>query len=388
MDGAKGFVNSFYKTQYIIFKLLGLFSFPADYSSFWHYMHKLYFWHVAIFWMLLFDISMWIQIIGNISNLNEIINVFYLFSMAIAVMAKFVRIRLKNNSYAAMFARMHDNDLLPVNAAELEKFTQSSHLSCRVRDSYMYLSLTSLTLIFVTKLIAEPGELPLSIYIPISVETFWRYLIAYLFQFISLSLCCWLNISFDSLGASLFIYLKGQLDILANRLENIGMNLDMDDNMINRQLKDCIQHYVKLRNITEIMEDLLSIPMSVQMMSSVLVLVANFYAMTFLTDPSDYVTFIKFLVYQLCMLSQIFMLCYFANEVSLRSAELSYSLYSSEWTRCSQINRRLMLLMMAQFDVPMRIKTINRCYSFNLPAFTSIINSSYSYYALLKKMKD
>lgn len=91
-----------------------------------------------------------------------------------------------------------------------------------------------------------------------------------------------------------------------------------------------------------------------------------------LTDPSDYGTFMKFLVYQLCMLSQIFMLCYFANEVSLRSAQLSYALYSSEWTHCNQINRRLMMLMMAQFDVPIRIKTINRCYSFNLPAFTSV----------------
>ncbi|XP_069964721.1 odorant receptor 46a isoform X2 [Bactrocera oleae] len=374
MDDAKGIVYSFYKVQYLFFKLLGLFGLPAHYSSFWHYMYKLYFWHVAIFWMLLFDISMWIKIVGNISNLNEIIKVFYLCSMAIAVMAKFVRIRLKNSSYVALFARIHDDDLLPVNVSELEKYTQSSHLSCRVRNSYTYLSLTSLSLIFITQIISEPSELPLSIYIPISVENFWCYLIAYLFQFIGLSLCCLLNISFDSLSSSFFIYLKGQLDILANRLENIGTNLYVDDNMINLQLRDCIQQYVKLRNITEIMEELLSIPMSVQMISSVLVLVANFYAMTFLTDPSDYVTFIKFLVYQLCMLAQIFMLCYFANEVSLRSAELSYSLYSSEWTRCSQTNRRMMLLMMAQFDVPIRIKTINRCYSFNLPAFTSFVS--------------
>lgn len=76
------------------------------------------------------------------------------------------------------------------------------------------------------------------------------------------------------------------------------------------------------------------------------------------------------------MLSQIFMLCYLANEVSLRSAELSYSLYSSEWTRCSKMNQRLMLLMMAQFGVPIRIKTVNRCYSFNLPAFTSVSTHS------------
>ncbi|XP_039954101.1 odorant receptor 46a [Bactrocera tryoni] len=388
MENAKGIVYSFYNIQLLFFKLLGLFGLPAHYPSFLHYLYKLYFWYVAIFGMLLFDISMWIKIIGNISNLNEIIKVFYLCSMAIAVMAKFVRIRLKNSSYVALFERIHNEDLLPVNVSELEKFTQSSHLSCRVRNSYMYLSLTSLSLIFATQLISEPGELPLSIYIPISVENFWCYLIAYLFQFIGLSLCCLLNISFDSLSASFFIYLKGQLDILANRLENIGKVLYVDDNIINLQLRDCIQHYVKLRKIAEIMEDLLSIPMTVQMISSVLVLVANFYAMTFLTDPSDYGTFMKFLVYQLCMLSQIFMLCYFANEVSLRSAELSYSLYSSEWTRCSKINRRLMLLMMAQLDVPIRIKTINRCYSFNLPAFTSIINSSYSYYALLKKMKD
>ncbi|XP_017461589.1 PREDICTED: odorant receptor 46a, partial [Rhagoletis zephyria] len=331
----------------------------------------MYFWYVAIFWIFLFDASMWIKIISNITDLNEIIKVFYVCSMAIAVMAKFVHIRIKTSSFLALFARMHDDDLLPVNKFEMETFTQSLQLSCKVRNCYMYLSLTSLSLVFVRQLVSDPGELPLSIYIPMNVENIWFFILAYLFQFIGASLCCFINISFDSLSASFFIYLRGQLNILSNRLENIPTDKDTTQDVINMQLKDCIRYYNKLLDITEIMEDLLSTPMSVQVISSVFVLVANFYAMTFLTDPNDYATFMKFLVYQLCMLTQIFILCYFANEVSIRSSELPFSLYSSEWTHCNRINRRLMLLMMAQFDIPIRIKTINRCYSFNLSAFTS-----------------
>lgn len=283
MEEPKKIVNSFYERQFKFFKFLGLFGLPSNYSRFCQILFKLYFWHVTVVWMLLFDISMWVKVIGNITDLNEIVNVFYICSMAIAVMAKFVHIRKKNSRYVAFFARMHNDDLLPANPSELRKFIKSVHLSCAVRNCYMGLSLTSLALVFVPKLISDPGELPLSIYIPLNVEHTLCFLVAYVFQFVGLSLCCFLNIAFDSLSASFFIYLKGQLDILSNRLENIGKFQNITQDVITLQLKECIRYYAKLRYITDIMEDLLCIPMSVQVISSVLVLVANFYAMTFVS---------------------------------------------------------------------------------------------------------
>lgn len=82
--------------------------------------------------------------------------------------------------------------------------------------------------------------------------------------------------------------------------------------------------------------------------------------------------FLKFAVYQLCMLTQIFILCYFANEMSVKSMDISYNLYSSDWYEWNKINRKMVLLMMLRFETPIRIKSVNSCYSFNLAAFTSV----------------
>ncbi|XP_059226139.1 odorant receptor 46a-like [Stomoxys calcitrans] len=128
--------------------------------------------------------------------------------------------------------------------------------------------------------------------------------------------------------------------------------------------------------------------MSTQIACSVMVLIANFYSMSLLSGFEDLVVFIKLVLYQMCMLTQIFILCYFANEISMKSSDISFNLYKSNWYDWNKENRKLVLLMMIRFEQPIRIKSINRCYSFNLPAFTSIVNSSYSYFALLKRINS
>lgn len=91
-----------------------------------------------------------------------------------------------------------------------------------------------------------------------------------------------------------------------------------------------------------------------------------------LTTGDEILNFIRCFLYQCCMFTQIFMLCYFANEVTLTSEKLSLAIYRAGWVDWNEKNRKLALQMMGRLDLPIRIKTINRCYSFNLAAFTSV----------------
>ncbi|KAI8127624.1 isoform A, Odorant receptor 46a [Lucilia cuprina] len=370
-------LKTFYIYQSWIFRLLALWKLSDNVTPRFRLLHNLYFYYILFFWVLSFDASCFIQFITNITDLNEVIKVFFIFATSLAVLSKFSTIKWKNHLYYELVETIHRPMFRPRNKREVKMFKESQQLSRAVRNSYCSISLCALQVVLVTQYFVDNTELPLSLYNPINVDTKLRYLMMYLYQYIAVSICCYMNIAFDSLSASFLIHIKGQLDILCDRLENLGSEDEhkiVDDNNITMKLKDCIKYYEEIVRITGIVENLISLPISIQIACSVLVLVANFYAMSFLSDPGDYANFIKFLIYQLCMLSQIYILCYFSSEVTFKSQEISYFLYCSKWVEWNKLNRKLTLLMMTRFDLPIVIR--------------SIVNSSYSYFALLKRINS
>ncbi|XP_005190949.3 odorant receptor 46a-like [Musca domestica] len=337
--------------------------------------------------MLLLDCCMILQIATHLGDVDEVIKVFIIFATAFAVMGKYLYLKIYNYRFEQLFQMMHQPEYLPENPTEWQIYCQAIDLSRRVRNYYASLSVSALSALFLSQFLGDEQELPASIYYPFQLNTNWKYGLMYVYQCVSLAILCFVNVGFDSLTASFFINIKGQLDVLGMRLQTIGVGV-RDQRRILKKLKDCIRNYQRILRMTHLMEELVRIPMSVQIGGSVFVLIANFYSMSMLSDNADMGIFAKLLLYQTCMLTQIFILCYFANEVSLKSSDISFNLYESNWYDWDKVNRKLVLLMMIRFDTPISIKSINRCYSFNLAAFTAIVNSSYSYFALLKRINS
>uniref|UniRef100_A0A1A9UPB8 Odorant receptor n=1 Tax=Glossina austeni TaxID=7395 RepID=A0A1A9UPB8_GLOAU len=337
-------------------------------------LHALYFNYILTTWVLSLDASCIMQLVIKARDLNEVIEVFIIFATALAVLAKFLTIKMKNHLYRQWCEIIESSTFRPNNEREIQLFQQSERLARLVRNAYCVLSFIALNMLM---FIVDDRGLPLSVYSPFDMNRKWGYLSTYGYQYITASICCYLNIAFDSLSASFLIHLKGQMDILCDRLKNFGKYSKCSDaHKITEELKNCIKYYEEILKVAHLIEDLISLPISIQIVCSVLVLVANFFGMAFLAEPGDYAYFFKVLIYQLCMLSQIYILCYFPNEVTDRSQTISRSLYSAKWFAWSQMNRKLTLLMMDRFDVPIRFKSINPTYSFNLAAFTSVFTTN------------
>ncbi|XP_061389800.1 odorant receptor 46a-like [Musca vetustissima] len=380
-------IETFYIKQFQLLKIFALWQLPEDSPTYQRLAYLGYFWFYLIFWMLLFDCGMIIQIATHLGDVNEVIKVLIIFATAVAMLGKYFYLKVYNNRFKEVFEMMHRDEFLPQNAREWRLYCKAVELARRVRNYYGTLSVSALSGLLLSLFLGEEKELPASIYHPFVLDTNFKYSLMYLYQCLSLACVCFINIGFDSLTASFLINIRGQLDVLGFRLETIGLG-ELDQRRILGKLKDCIKYYQCILELTHRMEELVCIPMSLQVGGSVFVLIANFYSMSMLSDNDDMGNFVKLLLYQTCMLTQIFILCYFANEVSLKSSEISFNLYESNWYDWDKVNRKLVLLMMIRFDTPIRIKSVNRCYSFNLAAFTSIVNSSYSYFALLKRINS
>lgn len=276
-------LETFYKKQSYVFRFLALWKLPDTTSKRFRLLHRVYFYYILFFWVLSFDASCIIQFITNITDLNEVIKVFFIFATSLAVFAKFSTIKLKNHLYAELVETIHGPNFRPVNQREVKLFLQTHRLCRTVRNFYLVISLCALNVVMLTQYIFDNSELPLSLYNPINIDTKIRYRLMYLYQYIAVSICCYMNIAFDSISASFMIHIKGQLDILCDRLENLGLDYVGKDDEITRQLKDCVRYYADILHIVEIAENLISFPVTIQIACSVLVLVANFYAMSFVS---------------------------------------------------------------------------------------------------------
>lgn len=81
--------------------------------------------------------------------------------------------------------------------------------------------------------------------------------------------------------------------------------------------------------------------------------------------------FVGYLIYQITMMFQIFLVCYFGNLVSLKSEALTFALYDANWFEWNISSKKIALIMMQRFIAPIRIRAI-KLYIFNLATFAAV----------------
>ncbi|XP_017037042.2 odorant receptor 46a-like [Drosophila kikkawai] len=362
-------VEIFYRGQKAF---LNIFSLWPQKERWWRIFHQVNYVHVMGFWVLLFDFILVLHVVGNLRDMNEVVKAIFVLATSAGHTTKLISVKVNNVALEELFKRLDDEDFQPRDPKEEMIFKAACETTRKQRNYYGSLSFNALTMLLVMQLLLDWTELPLSTFNPFSDHPGSAgYWCLYCYQCLALSICCVTNIAFDSLCSSLFIFIKGQLDILAVRLNNIGNDLGRGEKTVEKQLKQCIRYHSTIVELTETVELLLCKPISVQIFCSVLVLTANFYAIALLSE--DKTALFKMMPYQACMLMQIFILCYFAGEVTNRSMELPHELYKTSWMDWNRPNRRILLMFMQRLHSSLRIRTLNPSLGFDLHLFASLV---------------
>ncbi|KAH8394730.1 hypothetical protein KR222_002830 [Zaprionus bogoriensis] len=386
---AQQYTASIYAYQVWYLQLLGAWRAPLGATRRQRWQHELRFYLILgiVSVMLLFFA---IRVLANMGQMSVILQVFFMFATEVSCMLKLLSIRLRQQQHAALIDLVHADAFVPASACEAHIFASSAQLTLKLRDCYALMSLLAAALILLTQWFVDSSALPLAMYEPCDLAASGCYAGLYLYHVLSLLPTCWLNIAFDSLVVALLYFLRAQLDMLQLRLQRVGAiptpHDDDDDGFIGAQLRDCCVYYGRIVELRDLIAGCIKLPCSMQLLCSVLVLISNFYVMSINTGATMVV--IKTAMYQLVMLMQIFIICYAADEVTQQSSLLCHAIYQADWTGWSRANRRLCLLMMLRFDQPLHMHTLNHTQSFSLTTFSSIVNCSYSYFALLKRVNS
>jgi hypothetical protein len=87
------------------------------------------------------------------------------------------------------------------------------------------------------------------------------------------------------------------------------------------------------------------------------------------------------------MILEIFLPCYFNNELAVASSKLSTALFHSNWTRGSKKFKHLMKVFMEGTKRDIKIMAFG-VFELNLKNFTAVVNSAYTLYALIKNINE
>ncbi|KAL1394874.1 hypothetical protein pipiens_011643 [Culex pipiens pipiens] len=177
-----------------------------------------------------------------------------------------------------------------------------------------------------------------------------------------------LNVIVDSQVGYLLAVAGIQMDFLAARLETTQAGR-IGQQKFRNTYKQHIKHFNVVNNFVKNVERVYSKSVFSQFCASGITICAIAYRLSSVNFAKEFSTVLPIGIYLLSMLNQIFLHCYFGNEVTLKSSRLTNALYSSEWYKMAPKDRKNVVLMMTRSIRPITVKA-GGFFHYNLHSFS------------------
>ncbi|CAO1356263.1 unnamed protein product [Diamesa hyperborea] len=224
---------------------------------------------------------------------------------------------------------------------------------------------------------------PFTMWTPFDQKNIYGFLITCFYQIFNVFCACCIVISMDILPLICFNIGSGFIKELGVRFSQITIEktqLTDDDHL--KELLKCIEIHQKIKEFAMKTQSIFSPMILVQGFISTLIMCTTSFTLTGLKEVS---AIFKGISYLFAMTFQIFLPCYFGNEILISSQQLSMNLFHSDWTSKSHKFKIAMKLFMENAKKPIKITAFG-VFEVNLVTFTSICNSAFSLYAVFKNV--
>ncbi|KAJ8736490.1 hypothetical protein PYW08_007146 [Mythimna loreyi] len=215
----------------------------------------------------------------------------------------------------------------------------------------------------------------------------------YFYQTVGIFFHMLYNVNVDTFFLGLLVFIIAQLEILDVKLRKVTDKTKLDDadgatTDKNKEsvmkINKCISHFDEVGKFCKLVEEVFSLTIFVQFSMASCIICVCLMRFT-MPAPLNYFLFLG--IYMTVMILQIFIPCYYGTRISDRSSLLAFSIYNCDWTSSSRQFKSNLRLFVERAKKPLSI-TGGKMFCLSLPAFTSIMNSAYSFFTLLQQMKD
>ncbi|KAH0947022.1 OrE29 [Eciton burchellii] len=327
--------------------------------------------------LYIFLISQIMYIVLNVNNSNEFTDTLYIMLTILVAGYKQVYMWVDRKNFVIMINVLTEKPFAPRESHEL--MIQRKFENAIQTNTLRYLILVSMSIssIILTSVFTELARhnLTYKAWIPFNYSPPAIFSVVYTHQLLAMSTSGIVNVACDSLLCGLLLYICCQLEILGYRLTKITYGQSI--------LHDCIHHHNRIFEYAYIVNSKFAIIIVIQFAVSMLVVCSNLYRMAM---AANYMSYIPLIVYTSAILAQIFIYCWFGNEVKLKSLHLMNDVYNMDWTSISINSKKTLLFMMKRAMVPIEFHSLY-IITMNLDSFVALLKMSYSIFNLLVQNK-
>nr|QJX74309.1 odorant receptor 29 [Ceracris kiangsu] len=215
------------------------------------------------------------------------------------------------------------------------------------------------------------------------------------------------SLGMDMFFASAMIHVTGQLNILNIRLAQLRREGSTEDqlqpsrstlNGNNRpqerlagdsatmygELCECVKHHQAILRYLEFLESVMSPVALTQFLCSVVAVCVTLYQITFNPEGSGVIKCAMFLPIPAL---QMFVYCWCGHDIMEAGLSVSLAAYSCAWVGVGQRVTSALRVVMCRAQRPLQL-TAGKVYPVNRDTFLSLINASYTFYTLLRQMRN
>ncbi|KAL0850684.1 hypothetical protein ABMA28_006629 [Loxostege sticticalis] len=201
------------------------------------------------------------------------------------------------------------------------------------------------------------------------------------------------NTTMDAFMGTVLYQCKTQLRILRMNLENLTQRASVIvkkdpnetfDKVLERLFLECLVHYKQISETNKRMQDIFGTAILVQFGIGGWILCMAAYKMIGLNVLS--IEFASMTLFITCILTELFLYCYYGNEVTTESDRMMESIYAMEWLHAPVRFKKSLVLMMERAKRPLR-PAAGLIIPLSLNTFVTILRSSYTFYAVLRQTK-
>ncbi|XP_076388996.1 uncharacterized protein LOC100881022 [Megachile rotundata] len=228
-------------------------------------------------------------------------------------------------------------------------------------------------------------------WMPFSLDRIELYMVSLLHQTCGLFICANTSVAIETMVAGLLMQARGQFEMFCHRARNVPvalMAIERDDNSgknlgrkWRKMRRDLVRYHLHIINFVNSINSAFQYIIAIQFLISSSVLCLSVYQMSLL----DLFTVDMLFSYSYVgsMFTQVYLYCWFGNEMTLKSTELADAIYGMDWTILPTDVQKDLLIIMIRSMKPVKI-TCAHILILSVDSFVSIIKISYSTYNLLK----
>ncbi|XP_033165993.1 odorant receptor 94a [Drosophila mauritiana] len=328
---------------------------------------------------------MWLEAFIS-SNLEQAGQVLYMSITEMALVVKILSIwHYRTDAWRLMYELQHAPDYQLHNQEEVDFWRREQRFFKWFFYIYILISLGVVYSGCTGVLFLEDYELPFAYYVPFEWRNERRYWFAYGYDMAGMTLTCISNITLDTLGCYFLFHISLLYRLLGLRLRELK-NMQ-DDTIFGQQLRAIFIMHQRIRRLTLTCQRIVSPYILSQIILSALIICFSGYRLQHLGIRDNPGQFISMLQFVSVMILQIYLPCYYGNEITVYANQLTNEVYHTNWLECRPPIRKLLNAYMEHLKKPVTIRAGN-FFAVGLPIFVKTINNAYSFLALLLNVSN